>query len=193
MFADEKEEVTLDTMFLAMRPGEQLHFSKIPYDGKPCFIVMLLETPPFPGESHNKSKSLSVICAIQHGIAGEYETDRWGWVHLEQWTKEVIGAGLERFDAQPNKWYCMLISGGIGHRPMSHFLSADKCLALLPTELTRDEMSLMIDGVDIQLEAIRAEKSTQVNETHYDRLQASLSLKSKLVTAHSKMEAKRLY
>ena len=122
MFNGEREEITLSTTFLAMRPGEFLHFSKTPYDQKPYYLVMLLETPPFPGISHPESKSLSVICAIQHGVTGSEEAI-WGWVHLEQSTKEVIGAGLERFGAQSNKWYCMLISGGIGHRPMSHFLS----------------------------------------------------------------------
>ena len=124
MFNGEKHEVTLNTAILAMRPGEMLHFSKIPYDQKPCFIVMLLETPPFPGESHSESKSLSVICAIQHGVTGSEEAV-WGWVHMEQSTKEVVGAGLERFGAQPNQWYCMLSSGGIGHRPMSHFISKE--------------------------------------------------------------------
>ncbi len=115
-------KITLDTIFLAMRPGEQLHFSEGPYDYGETYAVMLLETPKFPGVGHIESKPLSVICAIQHSVivgdSGEY---KWGWVHLEPNTKEIIGAGLTRFNADTNKWYCMLISGGIGHRPESHF------------------------------------------------------------------------
>ena len=114
--------VTLNTTFLAMRPGEQLHFSLIPYDQKATYAVMLLETPKFPGVGHPESKPLSIICAVQHDVVeGESTKVLWGWVHLEQNTKEVIGQGLEQFNAESNKWYCMLISGGIGHRPESHF------------------------------------------------------------------------
>lgn len=122
MLKGENQEVVLDTTFLAMRPGEQLHFSAIPYDQGETYAVMLLETPKFPGVGHIESKQLSVICAITHAVmVGDSGKYRWGWVHLEQNTKEIIGAGLEQFDAEPNKWYCMLISGGIGHRPEEHF------------------------------------------------------------------------
>jgi hypothetical protein len=115
------EHVALNTPFFAMRPEEQLHFSRIPYDQESCYAVMLLATPALPGDTHksNGSHPLAVLCAAwhdttEHGYA-------WGWVHLEANTKELIGYHLENnMEAEVGKWYYMLVSGGIGHRPLSH-------------------------------------------------------------------------
>ena len=54
-------------------------------------------------------------------------------------------------------------------------------------KLTHDELNSMILWGEVYLNSIREEKKTPpVNDTHYDRLQDALSLKSKLITMQIK-------
>lgn len=111
------------TAFLAVRPGEMLHFSEERYDQESGYAVMLIETPAFPGQAHPESSHRSVLCAgwytTEEGVLGD--TPAWGWVHLEANTKELIGHGLESIRAIPGQWYYLLLSGGLGNRPQDHF------------------------------------------------------------------------
>lgn len=111
------------TAFFAVRPGEVLHFSQTMQDQGDCYAVMLVETPSFPGDGHIESAALSVVCAAPYntetGASGN--ASRWGWVHIEAATKELLGNALEHIGAIPGVWYFMYVSGGVGHRPRTHF------------------------------------------------------------------------
>lgn len=113
------------TAFLAFRPTELTIITETPYDQKPYYAVMLLETPQFPGKQHVESQNMTVLCAAKydtsHGESGD--EPRWGWVHMEAATKEDIGRMLSRNGATTGKWYCLYIMQGIGHRPLKHFVS----------------------------------------------------------------------
>lgn len=110
------------TAMFAARPGEVFHLSDTPRDQAPSYAVMLHKVPDFPGNKHPESSSLTVLCA------GQYTTEKgvldgaraWGWVHLENDTKQLIGYALQSMNAPLDKWFYLYISGGIGHRSESH-------------------------------------------------------------------------
>ena len=110
--------------FLALRPGEIVHLAETMIDQSGSYAVMLHETPALPGKQHIESLNLTVLCAgwysTEYGASGNEK--RWGWVHLEADTKEMIGNALQSIDAIPGQWYYLYISGGVGHRPHSHLL-----------------------------------------------------------------------
>lgn len=107
---------------LSLRPGEQIHLMDFIPDQAPAYAVMLLETPGFPGIGHEESRGLSVLaCGYYPTIEGKSgDQPRWGWVHLDAESKDMVGQALLKLNAQPGKWFYMLITGGIGHRSVEH-------------------------------------------------------------------------
>ena len=99
---------------LALRTGEQRLYSPIPFEGT-CYAVMLLNTPPLPGDKHPESDPMTVICAARYTTISHDALD-WGWIHLDFDTKQIIGEDMVDSNFMPGQWYYMIISGGLGVR-----------------------------------------------------------------------------
>lgn len=86
---------------LAIRPHDQKHYyrripSKTELEGAHVYVVALIPAPNFPGENHEQSVPLSVVCA-QRYVTQVSPGYKWGWVHLTYETKEEIGNDLEAY------------------------------------------------------------------------------------------------
>jgi hypothetical protein len=73
----------------------------------PVMMLTVPEVPPFPdaldGAPLPKGRTMhAVIAASDNDVA---DGELWGWTHLDEEEKQVIGLALEDYDARPNRWY----------------------------------------------------------------------------------------
>lgn len=94
---------------LALRAYENREYSRITgMEERPPlhdeYLVMLAPLPPPPKPRTESAQPHAVICCGSTGNPA-----RWGWIGLEDGTKEAIGRDLEEFGAEPGCWYLMTL------------------------------------------------------------------------------------
>jgi len=76
---------------------------------------MIHPVPAFPGEYHKHDyPEMAVLCAARYATLNGGPERKWGWIHLDSITKDVIGEDLVSIAAEPDVWYYMTVSNGYG-------------------------------------------------------------------------------
>jgi len=76
---------------------------------------MKFTVPAFPGEYHKHDyPEMAVLCAARYATLNGGPERKWGWIHLDSITKDVIGEDLVSIAAEPDVWYYMTVSNGYG-------------------------------------------------------------------------------
>jgi hypothetical protein len=88
--------------WLSFRQGERpKYFTERPIGV--CVFAVVLARVPLPPEPREPSvKDVTVLCAGRIGM-----DNNWGWVQLEQGTKEIIALDLEGLHVPIGKWIYM--------------------------------------------------------------------------------------
>ena len=95
---------------LALRPGESIRFYEdAPEKYRYLYIVCLCSVPEFPDDVYKTCRGFAVCCARWQRWAMDKEPT-FGWVHLDQSTKEAIGEDLEQMNVDTDRWYYMTVS-----------------------------------------------------------------------------------
>ncbi len=99
---DKQEVMTSDNMVLALRPHEGYTIYEQEAPGR--YAIALVETPAFPGDSHEICMRVATIAAYRFHTLVDDKT-AWGWVHLMSGTKRILGAALVDMGAEVGRWY----------------------------------------------------------------------------------------
>ena len=101
----------LSTNFLALRPGEDVVLHRHKPDARTwerVYRVALVPVPLIKEKTHTQH-GLAVVCAEFYPTKESGGEFLWGWVHLEESAKKLIGHTLLRMDVEKNTWVWMVI------------------------------------------------------------------------------------